>query len=339
LVVSTIKVDSAELPLPPDYWGHGDGDQGWYLRERNHVKQQKHLTRTRRLFAEPLEERRVLTASVGWDGPGQGSAELSYYIGEAPDYLDQGQVDAAIERALDAWAEVADIQFNPSRQPGQVNALDFSFRPIDGQGGTLARAYFPDDLNSAVIAGDVHFDSRDSWEIGNARGSRAFDLTAVAAHEIGHALGLEHLHQPDSILQASISSDEVFQQLSTADQDAILELYAPRPMVEAETGNNDLPEENMDPNVISPNDSKPDRSKPSPRPYQWQITLHRWGWFIRKIPSEPMRPDGINRGRSGGEGESREFEFSFQTPHGMQKLTVLLNFRFYITPGLPAKAP
>ena len=52
------------------------------------MKQRKELNR-RALSVEGLEERRMLAASVGWDGPGTGSAQLSYYIGQAPNGISQ----------------------------------------------------------------------------------------------------------------------------------------------------------------------------------------------------------------------------------------------------------
>ena len=103
--------------------------------------------RRRRAALEMLECRRVLAASVGWDGPGLGSAELTYYIGNSPDSLSQAETDAAIESALDAWAAVVDITFTEVSTPGLQDSLDITFTNIDGTAGTLAQAYFPDDIN------------------------------------------------------------------------------------------------------------------------------------------------------------------------------------------------
>ena len=185
------------------------------------------MQRKRLLSAESLECRRVLTSSLGWDGPGLGSADLTYHIGDAPAYLNQQEVEAAIETALDSWSEVVDINFTQTNRPGLRDSIDFSFVNIDGRGSTLAQAYFPDDVNPARIAGDIQFDTSDPWEIGNSLGRSAFDLVSVAVHEVGHALGLDHIHESESILAPSISPNAEFTGLSTHDVEAIQNLYAP----------------------------------------------------------------------------------------------------------------
>lgn len=177
---------------------------------------------------EQLEDRRCCAvASVGWDGPGKGSAELTYYIANTPSGLSKATVESAIKTALNAWSNVADIKFTQTSTPGLARSLDFSFGSIDGSGGTLAQAYFPADVNSSRLAGDVKFDSSEKWEIGNALGSAAFDLVRVAVHEIGHALGLDHSEDNSAILAPTVSASESFTKLDADDVDAILALYAP----------------------------------------------------------------------------------------------------------------
>lgn len=181
----------------------------------------------RRTLVERLEDRRVLAASLGWDGPGAGSAALTYHIANTPDSLGQQEAEAAIKTALDAWASVADITFTQVDQPGLRDSLDISFGRIDGAGGTLAQAYFPDDVNSARLAGDIQFDIAEAWEVGNQLGGQAFDLVSVAVHEIGHALGLDHSSAGDSSLAPTISPNASFGGLAASDSAAILQLYAP----------------------------------------------------------------------------------------------------------------
>jgi hypothetical protein len=183
----------------------------------------------RRLDFERFEDRLCMAASVGWDGPGQGSASLTYYIGSAPANfgLTAAEVEAAIEKALAAWSKVADITFTQTNTPGLQDSIDFSFTSIDGPGGTLAQAYFPDDVNPRIVAGDVQIDTAESWEDGNAKGRNAFDLVYVAVHELGHALGLHHSNESEAVLAPRASSNQQFTGLTPDDVDDVLALYAP----------------------------------------------------------------------------------------------------------------
>lgn len=143
--------------------------------------------RTKRgLRFESLEHR--LCLSVGWDGPGQGSASLSYYVENSPENLEQAEVEAALEAALGVWADVADLTFTEASRPNLPDSIDFEFVtvPFDGEGGVLAHAYMPDDVNCEPIAVDVQFDAAET-----------------------------------------VTPNAEFAQLSADDIDSILDLYAP----------------------------------------------------------------------------------------------------------------
>lgn len=186
-----------------------------------------------RAFApEALEPRLCLASSVGWDGAGLGTAALTYTISGAPSSLGDAATKAAIETALAAWTSVAQVTFTEASATGLARSIDFSFRSIDGAGGTLAVGYYPNDLNRDPIAGDVIFDSAESWEVGNGKGSAAFDMVLTAVHEIGHALGLDHSSDQASILAPTVSPDDAFTGLAASDVAAIRSLYATRNVTE-----------------------------------------------------------------------------------------------------------
>ena len=63
---------------------------------------------------------------------------------------------------------------------------------FDGTNGVLAHAFFPPP-NGGSIAGDAHFDDSETWTLNfKSDSSQPIDLVTVAAHEIGHSLGLGH---------------------------------------------------------------------------------------------------------------------------------------------------
>ncbi len=243
----------------------------------------------RSLGIQTLENRQVMAASMGWDGPGQGSAELSYHISGSAGGLTQEQTKAAIEKALSVWSSVADIKFTPTTQSGQRNSLDISFSNIDGVGGTLAQAYFPKDVNPEPLAGNIQFDASENWEIGNAQGSRAMDLVYVAVHEIAHALGLDHSSSASSVLNASVSPTQSFTALSNSDIAEIRKLY--RAADSSNDGNTDTTDDNSttDPLVDSGNtdttdtdDTTGDQEQPDSTPFptsRWHRhgNWRRWG--------------------------------------------------------------
>ena len=82
----------------------------------------------------------------------------------------------------------------------------------------LAHTFYPAPPNPESIAGDMHFNSVESWGIGTG-----IDLFSVALHEAGHALGLGHSDDPNDVMYpyyAQVTG------LSPNDIAAARELYA-----------------------------------------------------------------------------------------------------------------
>ncbi|XP_070845955.1 matrix metalloproteinase-25 isoform X2 [Chaetodon trifascialis] len=144
-------------------------------------------------------------------------------------------VDSILTHAFKAWSDAAPLNFRrlPSDSRGAAAGGDIrvSFNrllhddgyPFDGQGGTLAHAFFP---GRDEVAGDTHFDDHEIWSYGGD--SSSTDLFTVAVHEFGHALGLSHSSTDPSIMrpyyQGAVGDIASFQ-LALDDKLAIQQLY------------------------------------------------------------------------------------------------------------------
>ncbi len=136
---------------------------------------------------------------------------------------------AQIIAAFAAWSAVADITFievadngNPYNSSGAVGDIRISGHLFDGANGTLAHGYYPP-VNGVTAAGDIHFDTQDTWKIGF--GGPGFDIFQVAAHEIGHAIGLDHSSIANSLMNPYYS--EAFHGLQADDVAGAQKLYGP----------------------------------------------------------------------------------------------------------------
>jgi len=172
--------------------------------------------------------RRGLMREKKYSAPGYvwPKKELTWFF---RDFLNSAAISqpaqrAAATRAFQFWQEVSDLKFYEASSPGDINLRfahyehgDSPGNSFDGLGGVLAHAYFP-------TSGEVHFDDLEDWVDRSADGT---DITTVAAHEFGHALGLGHSDVDGSLMAPYYQGYDPKFKLHSDDIAAIQSLYGP----------------------------------------------------------------------------------------------------------------
>ncbi|VEN40578.1 unnamed protein product [Callosobruchus maculatus] len=95
--------------------------------------------------------------------------------------------------------------------------------PFDGRGVVLAHAFFPTGMRSSI---EVHFDADEAWTT-DGSSDEGTNLFNVAAHEIGHSLGLSHSNVESALMYPWYKEmDNGFDfELPEDDKQAIQHLY------------------------------------------------------------------------------------------------------------------
>ncbi|MEM7394147.1 MAG: matrixin family metalloprotease, partial [Verrucomicrobiota bacterium] len=169
-----------------------------------------------------------VTISEGWDGPGLGSADITYnFVNASATIANANQI---MVDALNKWAAVAALTFTETQTEGLNDSFDIyhtpdASQPFDGPGGVLAYAFIPNDVAPEPLAGNAHYDPSEGWVDFPSVAGNEIDLRSVALHEFGHSLGLGHSEVNTAIMAPFYQPGLDPVELTQDDIDGIQSIY------------------------------------------------------------------------------------------------------------------
>lgn len=166
------------------------------------------------------------TADLKWGDPTLGtesgtiywSADLSDGLVYDGSLYGTADFEAALQEAFDTWEMVASVDFERAADPADAD-LTIDMAPLAGSTvGVAYYSYFVLPGTDQIIDASIDMDSLESWA---PFGETDLNWYAVALHEIGHTLGLEHVNDTTEIMNPVISTDR----LGDGDIAGVRELY------------------------------------------------------------------------------------------------------------------
>jgi len=153
------------------------------------------------------------------------TTSIAYYFANGTDKLTGDTEKDLVRQAFGLWSAQTALTFNETTHENAANIIvGWAFGDhgdgdaFDGPGDVLAHASFPNPYDDRQVF--LHFDDDERWVDSNTQN---VDLLTVAAHEIGHTLGLAHSSDPNSLMYPSYDGPRRF--LGDDDVAGIQDLY------------------------------------------------------------------------------------------------------------------
>lgn len=128
------------------------------------------------------------------------------------DKLEGDTEQDVIGQAFGLWGAQAPLKFSEAASASSADiVIEWAVGdhgdgdPFDGPGDVLVHASFPNPYDKSQVF--LHFDDDEHWVNSD---TQDVDLMTVAAHEIGHTLGLSHSGDPNALMYAAYSGPHRF---------------------------------------------------------------------------------------------------------------------------------
>jgi hypothetical protein len=137
-----------------------------------------------------------------WNVTGPNGLTVGYHFSQLTQKLPQNSIRSEILRGFKEWSTYANVTFSPTASAGASQTANILFAtgahgdpyPFNSP-SVLAHTFYPAPTNPEPIAGDMHFNDDERWQVG-----ADMDVYSVALHEAGHALGLIHTDDPSDVM-------------------------------------------------------------------------------------------------------------------------------------------
>lgn len=141
-------------------------------------------------------------------------------------HIERTVFDAELRAALAMWEAAADIRFREA-EADEVPNISIGAQ-AEPEGWAFADVFYnraDPDVVKPISRSLVCLNPNKAWKIGFDGDLRVYDLRYTLAHEIGHAIGLDHPNAPGQIM--GYRYEESFRELQAGDLSGAVALYGP----------------------------------------------------------------------------------------------------------------